>query len=328
MQRRKLVQAFGLASGIALLGRHAPGWTQGVGQRAASLSDRILILLELKGGNDGLNTLVPFANNAYYQLRDTIAVKRDDVIELDARAGLHPELKELMPLWDKGELALLQGGGYPQHNLSHLRLIEIWESASKSNEYLKDGWVTRAMQAGYPARAGFTTEGVVIGGGDAGVLSGVRSIRLNNPQAFVNQAQFVVTARVDGNAAPQHLPKVEGDVISAAQVVASQKRKGRGSAADPDPGQFRHPSKPARLARQFAAPIRLRVGGASQCDDRIGRLGQYSGHDVQRIRPPCAPTRLEWHGPRERVGPFCGGWRCARRHVPTGAGPYTPGRRS
>ena len=111
MKRRHFLSAFSSATGAALLTSHAPGWAQGVGQRAASASDRILVLVELKGGNDGLNTVVPYADDTYYQLRNAIAIRREDVLKLDNRVGLHPELKAALPLWEKGELAIVQGVG-------------------------------------------------------------------------------------------------------------------------------------------------------------------------------------------------------------------------
>ena len=118
MKRRNFLGAAGgavaNATGLALLGRHAPGWAQGVGQRASSLAERILILIELKGGNDGLNTVVPYADPAYYQLRNSIGIKAEELIKIDARAGLHPELKPMLPLWEKGELGVVQGRRLPQ----------------------------------------------------------------------------------------------------------------------------------------------------------------------------------------------------------------------
>ena len=212
-------------TGLALLGSHAPGWAQSVGQRASSLAERILILIELKGGNDGLNTLVPYADPAYYQLRNSIGIKADDVIKIDTRVGLHPELKPMLPLWEKGELGIVQGVGYPSPNLSHFRSIEIWETSSHANEYLDDGWVARAMKAGYAKQANFTAEGVLIGSSDFGPLAGARAVTLNNPEAFVSQARFAGQTPVlaSGNAALQHMLKVEGDISVAAQGLRSDK---------------------------------------------------------------------------------------------------------
>ena len=223
MQRRQLLQSLGSLTGTALLGAHAPGWAQAVAGRATGASDRVLVLIELKGGNDGLNTVVPFADPAYYAMRANIALKREEVLPLDAQTALHPELKPLVQLWEKSELAIVQGVGYPQPNLSHFRSIEIWETASQSNEYLDTGWATRGMRAGFAARANFTTEGVLIGTNDFGPLAGARAVSLNNPEAFVNQARYASAPQASGNAALQHVLKVEADVAQAAEGLRADK---------------------------------------------------------------------------------------------------------
>lgn len=229
MQRRHFLNAFSTATGAALLAAHAPGWAQGVAQRPSSVADRILILVELKGGNDGLNTVVPFADPLYMQLRPVIGLKADQVLPLDARTGLHPELKPLLGLWEKGQIGIVQGVGYPEPNLSHFRSIEIWETGSNSTEYLPDGWAARGMKAGFAAKGNFTTEGVLIGGTEMGALAGARAISLNNPEAFVNQSRFalgtdpVLAARAKSNPALQNLLRVEGDINQAANGLRGEK---------------------------------------------------------------------------------------------------------
>src|SRR2546423_3621344 len=83
--------------------------------RAAPGADyaNLLILVELKGGNDGLNTVIPYTASEYYSLRPRLAVPREQVLQIDARTGLHPSLQPLMPLWESRELAIVQGLGYP-----------------------------------------------------------------------------------------------------------------------------------------------------------------------------------------------------------------------
>ena len=226
MNRRHLVKLFSTFSGAALLSAHAPGWAQASARHAASAAGRILVLIELKGGNDGLNTVVPYADDNYYQLRPVIGIKREDVIRLDGQTGLHPELKALLPLWEKGELGIVQGVGYPQPNLSHFRSIEIWETGSKSSEYLQEGWVARGLNAGLAGAANFTTEGVMIGSSEFGALAGARAVSLNNPEAFVNQsrlAQGVPMAAAHGNSALQHVLQVESDINHAAQGLRGDK---------------------------------------------------------------------------------------------------------
>ena len=226
MKRRDFLSNFSTVTGAALLSAHAPGWAQAVAQRAGSVQDRILILIELKGGNDGLNTVVPYADNAYYQLRNTVGIKPEELIKLDDKVGLHPELKAMLPFWEKNELAIVQGVGYPEANLSHFRSIEIWETASKANEYLSDGWVTRGMQAGLASKAKYTAEGVLIGMNDFGPLAGAKAVSLNDPVAFVNQSRL---ARVNElaastqNPALRYLLKVENEISQAADGLKGDK---------------------------------------------------------------------------------------------------------
>lgn len=116
--------------------------------------EKLLILIELKGGNDGLNTVIPFADPAYLRLRPTIGIHREHVLQLDERTGIHPSMQSLMPIWRDGQLAIVQGMGYPRQNLSHFRSMEIWDTASRSDQYLRNGWLTRAFDT-QAARASF-----------------------------------------------------------------------------------------------------------------------------------------------------------------------------
>ena len=107
---------------------------------------RILLLVELKGGNDGLNTVIPYADAKYRELRPGIGVARDHTIQLDEKVGLHSKLEPLMESWKAGDLAIVQGVGYPYPNRSHFRSIEIWDTASASNQTLSEGWIAQAFQ--------------------------------------------------------------------------------------------------------------------------------------------------------------------------------------
>jgi uncharacterized protein (DUF1501 family) len=176
----------------------------------------LLILVELKGGNDGLNTVVPYASQTYYDLRPRIAIKRDEVLQLDEQVGLHPSLQPLMPLWKSNELAVVQGIGYPQPNLSHFRSIEIWDTASKSDQYEQEGWLTRAF-ALHPAPANFSADGVIIGSQELGPFTGgARAVALNNTEQFLNNAHLAMPSPMHGNATLEHILKVEADIAKAA----------------------------------------------------------------------------------------------------------------
>jgi uncharacterized protein (DUF1501 family) len=178
---------------------------------------KLLVLVELKGGNDGLNTVVPYADPSYYALRPKIAIARDRVIPLSDRVGLHPALAPLLPLWKEGRLAVLQGVGYPEPNLSHFRSIEIWDTASRSEEYLQEGWLARAF-ATQPVPRAFVADGVIVGANDLGPLAGggTRALAIADTEQFLRRARLAQPAAAARNKALAHILKVEADVVQAA----------------------------------------------------------------------------------------------------------------
>ena len=185
---------------------------------AAATTRRLLILVELKGGNDALNTVVPYGNPLYASLRPRLALPRDQVVQLDQATGLHPSLAPLKPLWDAKELAVVQGLGYADPNLSHFRSIEIWDTASRSNEFESTGWLARAF-AKSPAPEGFAADGVVVGNGGMGPLAGpgVRAIALANPEQFLRNARLAKAEGESSNPALAHILRVERDILISAQ---------------------------------------------------------------------------------------------------------------
>ena len=177
---------------------------------------RLLVLVELKGGNDGLNTVVPYADGEYYALRPTIGIARDRVLQLDERTGLHPALEPLMAPWKDRELAVVQGVGYPSANLSHFRSIEIWDTASKSNEYLSAGWLARAFVTA-PTPASFAADGVIVGGSEMGPFAGgARAIAVTDTERFLREARLAQPGPQGRNPALVHILKVERDIVQAA----------------------------------------------------------------------------------------------------------------
>src|ERR1700757_4674475 len=103
----------------------------------------ILVVIQLAGGNDGLNTIIPFEDDLYFKARPTIGIPKNQVITLDQGVGLHPNLSPLKALYESGSLAIVQGVGYPNPNRSHFRSTEIWQTASDSNHTLSEGWLGR-----------------------------------------------------------------------------------------------------------------------------------------------------------------------------------------
>ena len=103
----------------------------------------ILVVLQLAGGNDGLNTVVPFADDAYYRARPRLGIPANNVLKLNDYAGLNGRLAGFKSLFDEGHLALVQGVGYPNPNRSHFRSTEIWQTGSDAERNVSEGWIGR-----------------------------------------------------------------------------------------------------------------------------------------------------------------------------------------
>lgn len=140
IKRRQFLKAGTLATASLLL----PNFLKAMSSpEALERGNRVLVILQLSGGNDGLNTIVPIRNDIYFRERQTIAV--NNALALTDEAGIHPALPFFKTLYDRGELAVLNNVGYPEPNKSHFRSMDIWHSASRSDEYLESGWIGRYL---------------------------------------------------------------------------------------------------------------------------------------------------------------------------------------
>jgi uncharacterized protein (DUF1501 family) len=154
--RREFLTRSGKGIGLLAFSRFAPSFLvqSTLGAAPAPEKDRsILVLVQLAGGNDGLNTLVPFEDAHYYRLRPTLGIAKEKVLRANDVLGLHPSCTAMHTLLQEGKLAVVQNVGYPNPNRSHFRSAEIWETASNSEEFLGTGWVGRFLDnacAGVP----------------------------------------------------------------------------------------------------------------------------------------------------------------------------------
>jgi len=186
---------------------------------AAANPARLLVLIELRGGNDGLNTVVPVDDGTYRDLRPRLALPPDAVVRLAGGPALHPSLAPLQALWEAGEMAVLQGVGYPEPNLSHFRSIEIWDTASDSRQTLQTGWLTRAV-ATKEDFGRYSADGVVIGAPDLGPLGGgARAIALNDPARFAAQSRLASGEMAPARGALAHVVRVEADIARAGTSI-------------------------------------------------------------------------------------------------------------
>jgi uncharacterized protein (DUF1501 family) len=118
---------------------------------SADCGDRTLVLIRLKGGNDGLNTVILRGNDEYYNIRPTLAVPESGLWGLSDEYGMPNELLNLQPLWEEGKMQVIHNVGYPNQNYSHFRSSDIWASASDSNELVHTGWIGRMLDRELPA---------------------------------------------------------------------------------------------------------------------------------------------------------------------------------
>ena len=115
-----------------------------------AFNNKTVVIINLSGGNDGLNTVIPYTNDTYYQLRPNIAIPSDQIFPISPTLGLHPDMSALFPLWNSGKISVMENVGYTAQNLSHFRSTDIWRSGSSSNEVISTGWIARFIESILP----------------------------------------------------------------------------------------------------------------------------------------------------------------------------------
>ncbi|MFK8031647.1 MAG: DUF1501 domain-containing protein [Gammaproteobacteria bacterium] len=186
----------------------------GLSFAASNKVARRLILVELAGGNDGLNTVIPYSQKRYYEARPGIAIKRDELVTLDNHFGLHPNLAPLKTAWDNNDVHIALGVGYPDPNRSHFRSSDIWHTASGSDQMLKRGWLADGFTSNQSAR--FSAEGISLGGDYGPFVGSSQSLVMDNPVTFAKQARMMRPAAPQpGNAALDHVVGVRLQITRA-----------------------------------------------------------------------------------------------------------------
>lgn len=147
-RRRFLVASAGVGAGLlsTAVAVSWPDLMRAAQDRPLADGAGVLVLVTLYGGNDGINTLIPYADNAYHDARPELAYAPGDVLHLDEALGLNPALKGLAQLWGQRQLAIVRGVGYPRPDHSHFRSMDIWQTASPA-EPVSTGWIGRWLDA-------------------------------------------------------------------------------------------------------------------------------------------------------------------------------------
>ncbi len=158
-------RAFLKASSLVALAPTVPAFLARTARAVTAEPDgRILVVIQLEGGNDGINTVVPFADEGYAKYRKTLRLPKDQLVKVSDSVGLHPGLARFGKLLEAGQLAIVQGVSYPNPSRSHFESMAIWHSARLDREdRIGLGWLGRALDQDVP-RVGVASS-IFIGAG-------------------------------------------------------------------------------------------------------------------------------------------------------------------
>ena len=144
MKRRDFIKASSFASTSMMV----PNFLKGISKNNhSSRAGKILVVVQLSGGNDGLNTIIPYQNDIYYQSRPVLGIKEKEVLKVSDELGFNPAMASLRSLYDDGLMSIINSVGYPNPDRSHFRSMDIWHTGSDSSEYLSTGWLGRYLDS-------------------------------------------------------------------------------------------------------------------------------------------------------------------------------------
>lgn len=225
-----------------------------------------LLLVELNGGNDSLNMCIPTDQADYYRLRPSLAIEKSQQIPLSPQLALNGVMSALEDVWAAGELAILPGLGYAEPNRSHFRSIEIWDTASDSDQYLDEGWLSSVL-ANLPSNAqstAFAAQAIVLGRNAAPVLGhGIKTLVMKDQQSFIQEsAQLQALSAATKNPALRHLLNVNLQARSGGELLKmgfepAVKKAPEGKGKQANDVQFRQDLKEAAaiIKQGYGAPV-------------------------------------------------------------------------
>lgn len=222
MDRRNFLRVSSLVTGSMLV----PKFLKAFDGHLPQANGKVLVVIQLSGGNDGLNTVVPFRNDIYYKLRPGLAINSGEVLSLNGEMGFHPQLTGLKELYDQGWLTVINNVGYPNPNRSHFRSMDIWHSGSNAEENWSSGWLGRYLDAacrgGKPVSTVLEVDdtlSLAVKGED------INALAVQNPQMLYQTVKNLQTATIGHDTANENLDylyKTLAETQSAAKYVYDQ----------------------------------------------------------------------------------------------------------
>lgn len=217
MNRRHFLTLTGTLTGGALL---LPDFLYSYGSQSnLVVGEQCVVFVQLNGGNDGLNTFIPFSDPLYYELRPKIAISKGDVASATNGMAFHPALSGFAQMQQNGDLSVLQNVGYPNPVRSHFRSQEIWQTAPKEQEYLNDGWLGRYLDL--QCKEHQPTAGVNIDTIDNLALKGdaPNSITVKDPSRFVVKRNSEAAVQLSSNPQLDFVRKIASSVVEGADHI-------------------------------------------------------------------------------------------------------------
>jgi uncharacterized protein (DUF1501 family) len=220
MERREFLKNSALASSLFMV----PSFIKAFEKYSHStLGYKKLVIIQLAGGNDGLNTIIPYTNDIYYRERPALAIKKNDLIKATDELGFHKNMGGLKNLYDQGYLSIINNVGYPNPNRSHFRSTDIWQTASNSNEYLTSGWLGRYIdQYGKMPHSGIEVDDSL-----SLIMKGenINGIATKNARALFNNTQTPFFKKVIKHQRDNHLSEHNLGYLYKTMIEANSSAK-------------------------------------------------------------------------------------------------------
>lgn len=217
MNRRNFLTLTGTFTGGLLV---LPDFLHAFGsQNNLVTGEQCIVFVQLNGGNDGLNTFIPYDNPLYYDLRTKIALNKDVVIGKNKGMAFHPSLKDFAQMQQNGDLTVIQNVGYPEPIRSHFRSQEIWQTAADSNKYINEGWLGRYLDLqcnGHQPTAGINLDSI-----DNLALKGLEpnSITVKDPNRFKVKFDKEQNVKLSDNPQLDFVRKIANSVTEGSDEI-------------------------------------------------------------------------------------------------------------
>ena len=247
MNRRNFLTLTGTFTGGTLL---LPNFLHAFGKSSQIITgEQSVVFIQLNGGNDGLNTFIPFDNYLYYDLRPNIGIAKDDIIGKTKGMGFNPALKDFATIQQNGHLSVIQNVGYPEPNRSHFRSQEIWQTASNTNEYLSEGWLGRYLDLHCHEHQ--PTAGINLDAIDNLSLKGKQpnSVTVKDPNRFKVRKDTKETQKLSDNPQLDFVRKIANSVTEGSDEIQKALANSKSEISYPKSGLSKNLEWMARLIK-------------------------------------------------------------------------------